>query len=160
MVGDLEVRRTAGEVITHTARMTLCRCGLTLGQTFCDNSHRRWKWKSGPSTEPRQPPPPSRRRNTGAASQRVVIARDDAALEVRSGLHIHHSGGREMVDAGRVMLCRCGQRTNKPFCDSSHHRVGFQSRPPQTPRDRLEAETPAAFPANPRVPDLRVAAGG
>ena len=85
----------------------------------------------------------------------MVVARRDASLDVRGDLRIYHSDGREMVDAGRVLLCRCGHSANKPFCDCSHDRVGFRSRPAETPHDRLEAETPAAFPANPRVPDPR-----
>ena len=72
----------------------------------------------------------------------MVVACRDASLDVRGELRIYHSDGREMVDAGRVLLCRCGHSANKPFCDFSHERVGFRSYPAETSRDRLEAETP------------------
>ena len=153
MAGDLEVRGPDDQPITHETRLTLCRCGLSHNQPFCDNSHRRREWKSGPSIEPRQPPPAPR---AHAGDQpTLVVARRDASLDVRGDLRMYHSDGREMVNAGRVLLCRCGHSANKPFCDCSHDRVGFRSRPAETPPDRLEAETPAAFPANPRVPDPR-----
>ena len=37
--------------------------------------------------------------------------------------------GREFGLAGRtvISLCRCGFSENKPFCDGSHGRHGFQS---------------------------------
>jgi len=41
-------------------------------------------------------------------------------------------GRGQVVDVStrpRVALCRCGQSANKPFCDGSHARVGFQDPP-------------------------------
>ena len=39
--GDVKVRTAAGDVIAEGARLTLCRCGASGNQPFCDNSHRR-----------------------------------------------------------------------------------------------------------------------
>ncbi|HET8569798.1 MAG TPA: CDGSH iron-sulfur domain-containing protein [Candidatus Limnocylindria bacterium] len=39
-------------------------------------------------------------------------------------------GNAHVVPAGkRARLCRCGHSANKPFCDDSHSRVDFVSRP-------------------------------
>ncbi|MEO9169957.1 MAG: CDGSH iron-sulfur domain-containing protein [Candidatus Baltobacteraceae bacterium] len=34
----------------------------------------------------------------------------------------------EADEAGALYFCRCGASNNKPFCDSSHKRIGFKSR--------------------------------
>ena len=44
MVGDLDVRAPDGNQITREARLTLCRCGMSRNQPFCDNSHLRTNW--------------------------------------------------------------------------------------------------------------------
>jgi CDGSH-type Zn-finger protein/uncharacterized Fe-S cluster protein YjdI len=151
LAGDLDVRAEDGEPIAHEARLTLCRCGLSRNQPFCDNSHLRRGWTSGPTSEPPAPlapPPPA----DGPVAPTTVIARDDASLEVRGRLRIHHSDGRPMAEAGRALLCRCGKSRRKPFCDGSHREAGFRAVAPAVARDRLEAETPAAFTPNARVP--------
>lgn len=35
---------------------------------------------------------------------------------------VHDLGGREAI-----ALCRCGASENKPFCDGTHKKTGFQS---------------------------------
>jgi CDGSH-type Zn-finger protein/uncharacterized Fe-S cluster protein YjdI len=156
MIGDLQVEQPDGEPITHEGRLTLCRCGLSRNQPFCDNSHLRRFWRSGPSSEPAEEPPPPRE---GAAEQPTkVVAAEDASLRLRGHVRICDEDGRLLAEAGKAALCRCGQSQNKPFCDGSHDKAGFNSKPPVVERDRLEAETPAAFTPNPKVPDPQVAA--
>ncbi len=39
---------------------------------------------------------------------------------------IVHSDGREEIKLGSVALCRCGASSNKPYCDGSHRKTGFE----------------------------------
>ncbi|MER3465115.1 MAG: hypothetical protein C4329_12585, partial [Chitinophagaceae bacterium] len=39
---------------------------------------------------------------------------------------IKHSDGREELIKGNIALCRYGQSSNKPFCDGSHSKIGFE----------------------------------
>ena len=45
---------------------------------------------------------------------------------IQSECLIIHSDGREETKTGTVALCRCGASGNKPYCDGSHRKVGFQ----------------------------------
>jgi uncharacterized Fe-S cluster protein YjdI len=39
---------------------------------------------------------------------------------------IVHSDGKEETKTGSVALCRCGSSANKPYCDGSHRKTGFE----------------------------------
>jgi CDGSH-type Zn-finger protein len=57
---------------------------------------------------------------------------DDGALQLRgdlSQIRVVDGDGQPFSFGERrtVLLCRCGQSQNKPFCDSSHERTGFRS---------------------------------
>ena len=39
---------------------------------------------------------------------------------------IVHTDGKEEIKTGTVALCRCGASANKPYCDGSHRKIGFE----------------------------------
>ncbi len=57
---------------------------------------------------------------------------EDGALWVSGGVRIVRSDGIELERRNRVLLCRCGQSSNKPFCDGTHNDIGFQAKSPTT----------------------------
>lgn len=46
-------------------------------------------------------------------------------LWVRGGIRVESAGGRSYEVRNRQTLCRCGQSSNKPFCDGSHASVMY-----------------------------------
>lgn len=46
-------------------------------------------------------------------------------LWLKGGINIESSDGRKRETRNRMTLCRCGKSGNKPFCDGSHLRSGF-----------------------------------
>ncbi|MEN8155399.1 MAG: CDGSH iron-sulfur domain-containing protein [Bacteroidota bacterium] len=46
-------------------------------------------------------------------------------LEVTGHFRLVDTGGRIIENRGAVFLCRCGNSSNKPFCDGSHKGNGF-----------------------------------
>lgn len=46
--GRVSVQTIGGEIFDEAGRMTLCRCGASENQPFCDNSHRVIKFKDNP----------------------------------------------------------------------------------------------------------------
>ena len=59
---------------------------------------------------------------------KVTVA-NNGPLRLEGDLAIHYMEGNAYGLAGRtvISLCRCGMSENKPFCDGSHARNGFQS---------------------------------
>lgn len=71
-----------------------------------------------------------------------ITVRDNGSLRIEGDFEICDSEGGVFGLAGRtsVSLCRCGHSENKPFCDGSHRKVGFESQtkarelPPPAPK--------------------------
>jgi CDGSH-type Zn-finger protein len=46
-------------------------------------------------------------------------------LALRGGIRVQSASGRSYEVRNRQTLCRCGQSSNKPFCDGSHASIKF-----------------------------------
>ena len=74
-----------------------------------------------------------------------VTVTNHGPLRLEGEFTICDAAGNAFGLAGRtvISLCRCGRSENKPFCDGSHKRVGFQSEvtarelPPPAPKPAL-----------------------
>ena len=45
---------------------------------------------------------------------------------IKTECAIKHSDGREEIKTGTTALCRCGQSSNKPYCDGTHRKIDFK----------------------------------
>ena len=59
----------------------------------------------------------------------TIKARANGPYKVEGHVRVVDADGNEFVlpEGSAIVLCRCGQSRTKPFCDSSHKRVGFTS---------------------------------
>lgn len=118
--GELEIETPEG--VVHDTRAALCRCGASSRKPFCDGSHAAVGFRHDGGFElgtPLAPPAtdcdgplrvrPSRR-GPLLFSGILEVRRADLATWAR----IQHPA-----------FCRCGHSSRKPFCDGTHHDVGF-----------------------------------
>ena len=56
-----------------------------------------------------------------------IAAVPNGPLWVRGGIPITTQDGYTFEVRNRVTLCRCGQSSNKPFCDGTHKEIGFEA---------------------------------
>ncbi len=47
-------------------------------------------------------------------------------LMVEGNFEIVDAEGNKVESKQRAALCRCGASNNKPFCDGSHNKIGFE----------------------------------
>lgn len=78
-----------------------------------------------------------------AASKVTVM--NNGSLRIEGDFELVDQGGKAYGLGGRerIVLCRCGQSANKPFCDGSHKRCGFDSTV-----EAYDLEPPAPKPAS------------
>ena len=58
-----------------------------------------------------------------------IKVKENGPLVVSGPITIVDAEGHEyeLPEGSGYALCRCGHSENKPFCDSSHKRIGFEA---------------------------------
>ena len=58
----------------------------------------------------------------------TVRATPNGPLIVQGTIELLDTGGEKYsLDKESLALCRCGHSANKPFCDGTHSKIGFQA---------------------------------
>jgi len=102
-------------------RVALCRCGQSSNKPLCDGSHQAAGFRdaghcSGPpdDTTPGEP--------VGRVSVKPVT---NGPLMLQGWIEFKAADCSTFVAGEKTWLCRCGQSSNKPFCDGTHKKIGF-----------------------------------
>lgn len=148
--GDLHVTTPDGETIAREYRLTLCRCGKSRNQPFCDNSHLAVGFRSANYARRPIVARGDGAPDDGAPAPTTIIPKHDGPLELEGHVVVSTQTGELLAESDALVFCRCGRSASKPFCDSSHE-GRFESRAPELRAERRRAETPAAFEPNPHV---------
>ncbi len=58
----------------------------------------------------------------------TITVRKNASYRIDGPIRMVDGAGNEFkLEEGPVFLCRCGQSSNKPFCDGTHKACGFDA---------------------------------
>ena len=57
----------------------------------------------------------------------TITVRKNGPYIVSGAVEVRDADGNVYPAKETVALCRCGASTNKPFCDGTHSKVGFQA---------------------------------
>ncbi len=121
--GDLALAETAAATPVPELRVALCRCGASKNKPYCDNSHRGIDFEDPGALG-------TSRLLPEAAAQGGVLGITPAAngpLLLQGPFELSSTGAKTVCSGEKAALCRCGASENKPYCDGSHRKIGFEA---------------------------------
>lgn len=119
--GAVQLRRKDGTVIAGiTDEAWLCRCGHSAEKPFCDSSHETCGFTNRPTAVWTGKP-------AAAPGVSVITVRHNGPYFVEGSAVVRNEDGTVLGQGSRMVLCRCGSSRTSPFCDASHHTMGFQA---------------------------------
>lgn len=118
--GDLSIQGATVDLPDET-RATLCRCGASEHKPFCDNSHQKIEFTAEEHATADIPT----LAETGGKLELKPLP--NGPLMVYGPLQLRKQDGTPLYAGTKTALCRCGASSNKPFCDGTHNKIGFEA---------------------------------
>jgi CDGSH-type Zn-finger protein/uncharacterized Fe-S cluster protein YjdI len=117
--GDLAIEGAQVSIAEET-RATLCRCGASNNKPFCDNKHKEMGFVATETDTVKL-------EEAQTGGKLLITAEAQGPLQVEGNFRIETEEGKVLYTGTKAWLCRCGHSNRKPFCDSSHKKIGFDA---------------------------------
>ena len=85
------------------------------------------------------------------AEVRIEVLKNGPYI-VKGEVELIDADGNRYPAEKRMALCRCGASTEKPFCDGTHSKIGFQAAEKAVPESAENSCSPCTSWAPTRVP--------
>ncbi len=118
--GDFTIVNGAQELVVNDTRAALCRCGASENKPFCDNSHLTSGFEAPDTVND-----PQTTITPDAGGKLHIETTTNGSLHLTGNFTLVNGEGETVYQGTDEWLCRCGGSANKPFCDSTHARIGF-----------------------------------
>ena len=119
------IRRGGSEQTVDRVRIALCRCGDSTSKPYCDMTHLKVGFVAARSEIEPQPI-----YEAGEREGHVKITSMENGpnkVEGAGAWRVVRDGVEETIARPAIFLCRCGHSENKPFCDGTHRKIGFEA---------------------------------
>jgi CDGSH-type Zn-finger protein/uncharacterized Fe-S cluster protein YjdI len=114
-----QLRVMSGGEGAATTRAALCRCGHSNNKPYCDNAHEGSGFSDHGAVGTAGDP------DAELGGELEIKPAKNGPLLFAGNFAVKSSSGRVAFTGKKGALCRCGQSSNKPFCDGTHSKVGF-----------------------------------
>lgn len=118
--GDFTIVNGKGETVISDTRAALCRCGASQNKPFCDNSHIAIHFQASATIAD-----PQMTIETLDGGKLHIETTTNGPLHITGNFTLVNEVGETIYQGTDEWLCRCGGSANKPFCDSTHNKIGF-----------------------------------
>ncbi|MDX9865840.1 MAG: CDGSH iron-sulfur domain-containing protein [Anaerolineaceae bacterium] len=120
--GNIEIVDLEGNLLHKDTRIALCRCGESKNKPFCDNTHLETGFTADGAGTARA----STEQLADSDVLRITV-QPNKSLRFEGNFEVFNETGELLYSGCRTGICRCGASQQKPFCDSTHNKIGWTS---------------------------------